>query len=229
MTDEEKDILLAHAYALVLADADLEDAEDSEDSDEDEDSDGDEEKVTENFENIIVTFKDSLGNKRILKVSDNGNKLNLLNQNRVALSLSSIAFMISPNDFKAAGYKNSGNADQSLWVKNSAVAAWKASKGIPTKFASEFSKLMKIRFYVSDAEGEMLSEAAIIHQTGSERTAGKMKRRQPKWKRKAKIRYIKNKKCPVGTTYSQKDKSCTHIDIDMSRLQKLISKMKIRI
>lgn len=71
-------------------------------------------------------------------------------------------------------------------------------------------------------------EETIQHLTGAERTQGKMQRRMPKWKKKAKIRYIKNKKCPIGTTWSSAEKSCTRINIDLSRLQKMISKMKIR-
>lgn len=73
-----------------------------------------------------------------------------------------------------------------------------------------------------------LKESLIDHQTPTEKTSLKMKRRLPKWKRKAKIRYFRNKKCPTGTSWSSKTKSCTHINIDMSRLQKIIAKMKIR-
>jgi hypothetical protein len=72
------------------------------------------------------------------------------------------------------------------------------------------------------------NESMITHLTSAERTQGKILRRTPKWKRKAKIRYIKNKKCPPGTTWSSKEKSCTHLNIDLSRLQKMISKMKIK-
>jgi hypothetical protein len=72
------------------------------------------------------------------------------------------------------------------------------------------------------------SEAMIQHLTGAERSEGKLMRRTPKWKRKAKIRYIKNKKCPAGTTWSTKNRSCTRIDLDMSRLQKILAKMKIK-
>jgi hypothetical protein len=77
-------------------------------------------------------------------------------------------------------------------------------------------------------EDNELEEASIVHLTGAERTQGKMMRRMPKWKKKARVRYIKNKKCPVGTTWSVSEKSCTRINIDLSRLQKMISKMKIR-
>lgn len=73
-----------------------------------------------------------------------------------------------------------------------------------------------------------LEEASIEHLSGKERTAGRLKRRAPRWKRRARIRYIKNKKCPMGTTFSTKTKSCTRKNIDMSRIQKLISRMKIR-
>jgi hypothetical protein len=79
----------------------------------------------------------------------------------------------------------------------------------------------------SDEDNE-ITEASIKHLTAAERTAGKMTRRTPKWKRKARIRYIKNKKCPAGTTYSSDSKSCTRLNIDLSRLQKMIAKMRIR-
>lgn len=75
---------------------------------------------------------------------------------------------------------------------------------------------------------EELEESFIDHLSSTEKSQMKMKRRLPKWKRKAKIRYFRNKKCPAGTSWSSVDKSCTHINIDMSRLQKIISKMKIR-
>jgi hypothetical protein len=226
MTEEELELLLAHAYALVLTPAGKEDSEDDED---DEDTnDEEEEKVTEAVDTIIVTHKDLLGNKRILTVSDKGTKLNMVNQHKIPSSISNIAFNINLGDFQKAGYANSGNADQALWVKNSTLAAWKLSKGNPTKFATEFSKLMKLNFYASDTKGEILSEALITHMTAAERNAGKMKRRTPKWRKRARIRYIRNKKCPTGTTWSSTSKSCTRLNIDLSRLQKMIAKMRIK-
>jgi hypothetical protein len=77
-------------------------------------------------------------------------------------------------------------------------------------------------------EGGEVTEASIKHLTGLERSQGKMLRRTPKWKKKARTRYLKNKKCPAGTTWSSKERTCTKIDIDMSRLQKIIAKMKIK-
>jgi hypothetical protein len=81
---------------------------------------------------------------------------------------------------------------------------------------------------LAEEDEEGLKEALIDHQTPKEKTTMKLKRRLPKWKRKAKIRYFRNKKCPTGTSWSSVTKSCTHINIDMSRLQKIIAKMKIR-
>lgn len=75
---------------------------------------------------------------------------------------------------------------------------------------------------------ENMEESLITHMTSKDRTTMRMKRRTPKWKRKAKIRYLKNKKCPAGTTWSSATKTCTHINIDMSRLEKIIAKMRIK-
>lgn len=77
-------------------------------------------------------------------------------------------------------------------------------------------------------EDKKVTEAMIQHLTGKERSEGKMMRRTPKWKKKAKVRYIKNKKCPAGTTWSSKTRSCTKLNLDMSRLQKILAKMKIK-
>ena len=73
-----------------------------------------------------------------------------------------------------------------------------------------------------------VSEGSIKHLTSKQRTSGKLMRRKPKWKKRARLRYIKNKKCPAGTTWSSETRSCTHINIDLSRLQKMIAKMRIR-
>lgn len=218
LTDEEKEILLMHAYALILSvDGDSEDDEG--------------EELEESEKPIIVTYEDSLGNKQILTVSDEGGKLSMINNKGVTSSISNIAFMISQDDFEKGGYENSGTADKAKWVKNSALQAWKESKGNSKKFATTFSKLMKLKFYPSDAKGDIypvMTEATIDHLTSQERTASKLQRRIPKYKRKIKIRYIRNKKCPEGTTWSSVSKSCTRKNIDLSRIQKMISKMKIR-
>ena len=80
----------------------------------------------------------------------------------------------------------------------------------------------------SEEGEEKVEEALIQHQTPTEKSQLKRIRRTPKWKRKARVRYIRNKKCPAGTSWSSVTKSCGHINIDMSRLQKIISKMKVR-
>lgn len=107
------------------------------------------------------------------------------------------------------------------------------TKGLQDLTDDELDVLLDVMYSIVLADEEVegdedLKEAFIDHQTSQEKTAMKMKRRLPKWKRKAKIRYFRNKKCPAGTSWSSTAKSCTHINIDMSRLQKIISKMKIR-
>ena len=64
--------------------------------------------------------------------------------------------------------------------------------------------------------------------TSQERNAMKIKRRTPKFKRRIRLRYIKNKKCPAGTTWSSKTRGCSKLNIDLSRIEKLISKMKLK-
>ena len=94
------------------------------------------------------------------------------------------------------------------------------------------SMLSQLNAMVSDGkgmtkdDGKDIKESAINHLTPQERLKGKLKRRQPGVKRALKIRRMKNKKCPKGTSWSSKTRSCTKIDPKKSRTMKRVAKFR---
>lgn len=93
----------------------------------------------------------------------------------------------------------------------------------------EFSQLNALTRSIEAASNKqlpMLKENAIKHLTSQERLKGKIERRKPRIKRALKIRRLKNKKCPPGTSWSSKTKSCTKIDPKKSRIMKRVAKFR---
>lgn len=93
---------------------------------------------------FVVNFEDSMGNVKPIQVGDGGKILSIRNPNNSNAAKSSLAYKITPKDFKEAGYPNSGIKDQENWVVDAGKEAWKKSKGDAKKFAIEFGKLMKL-------------------------------------------------------------------------------------
>lgn len=93
----------------------------------------------------------------------------------------------------------------------------------------EFSQLNALAKSIEAASNKQLptlTENAIKHLTSQERLKGKIERRKPRIKRALKIRRLKNKKCPPGTSWSSKTKSCTKIDPKKSRIMKRVAKFR---
>lgn len=134
-------------------------------------------KLFEEFLNESADFKiqhlGSSGNKHILQIKNNGEIGSSFNQHGISMSLSNIAFNITPRDFEKEGYENSGTRDQISWVKDKAWESWNTSKGNPDKFVKAFSRWMKIPFtvvntpknesFINENRKDILNEADLTN------------------------------------------------------------------
>ena len=105
--------------------------------------------LNEGAKAIHLTYTDALNNEYEIDVKNSGAFVSVSSNGR-GRSLSSIAFNITPKDFREAGYANSGEADKKRWVLSHARKAYKETNGDPSKFAKLFGKYMKLPFVADE-------------------------------------------------------------------------------